>query len=136
MKLKLTGAKRYNIGGELFLSHEADGRTEVIYIVDEEKGEYLMEQVDPQSGYGYFDEYTGDLEGRKPGSVDDEKPERRERPKVNERRRREPAPGEIGSGTRVAGKGMGPRNHDLSATRTPRAGRPTAPIEDADATTV
>ena len=127
MKLRLTGAHRYNLNGELYLSHEPDGRTQVVYSVDDEKAAYLLEQYDPQSGYAYFDKYEGPNEGKAPGKVDDiDKVPRRERGE-SERRRRDVAPAE----RQARPARMGPRNQDISLRTQPgspgirqRAARP------------
>lgn len=133
MKLKLVGAKRYNIDGELYLSHEPDGRTEIVYIVDEKKGKYLLDQYDSQSGYAYFDEYTGTAEGRAPGKVEDiDRAPRRERG-ANERRRRPGAEAAPSERTHRPSR-SGPRNPDISLRTSPggqgQRVRQSRPIEE------
>jgi hypothetical protein len=134
MKIQLVGARRYNVGGELFLSHKPDGRTAVVYSVEEDKGNYLLDQTDPQTGYPYFDTYTGEVEGEKPGMAqDEEKVVRQERPKENERQKRRRLQKEASPGEK---RGFGPRGNEafLQGARpgTPArmAVRAQAPIED------
>lgn len=145
MKIQLVGARRYNKDGELFLSHHPDGRTPMIYIVADKKGEYLLDQTDPQSGYAYFEAYEGPEEGQMPGMAqDDERAPRRERPKENERQRRRRLEAEAAGAAAPAGRrGHGPRGNE--ATMSERQGRQapsrmpareTAPIEEGDAVTV
>ncbi|CAM6004368.1 unnamed protein product [Sphagnum balticum] len=87
-KIILTGCKRYNLGGELFLEKE-------IYQLAADKADYLLKQFDPSTGYNFFEQYHGAEEGKLTGSkIEDEhkhtealgpKPQVRERKPRSER---------------------------------------------------
>ena len=108
-KVHLTGCKRYNHNGELFLEKE-------VYSLDDKRADYLLEQTDPQTGFPYFDLYKGDEPGIAPGAPpsDHPKAQRREHPRQIQRAPRVDRPGR--APRQVAAKSDG--------------------IEDADAVTV
>lgn len=114
-KIHLVGCLRYNLGGDLFIAKE-------IYALDDAKADYLLAQTDDQSGYPYFEPYTGTQVGVSPAAPEADilKAPRTERPIRTERPVRTERPGRV------------PRT--LVATDA-RPGQST-PTEDADAVTV
>ena len=119
MKIILVGCKRFNQNGELFLDKDNGGNPE-IYEVPDARGNYLLKQFDPSTGFLYFDKYAGTEVGRTPGAIKDdnrEYTEGRPMPKKVERKPR----GER-SGLRRPGSAD--------------AATANAPIEDSDAVIV
>lgn len=113
-RIHLVGCQRYNLGGELFLARE-------VYSLDDAKADYLLNQTDDQTGYAYFELYTGSTVGISPAAPESDvyKAPRTERPVRNERPVRTERPGRV------------PRSASEA-----RPGQTSAPIEDADAVTV
>lgn len=101
-KLILTGALRYNLEGKLYIAKGDDGKTQVIYEVDDKLAEYLLAQYDFSTGYNFFEAYHGDAKGVAPGTaLEDEreiraakgaKPKQNERHLARERKARGPRP--------------------------------------------
>lgn len=119
-KLILTGAKRYNLEGKLYVALADDGKTQVVYEVDDEMATYLLAQFDAQgTGFNFFEEYHGKEAGVSPESLKDDSANYRTSkgnvPKVNERHR-----------TRERGARV-PR--PVSADQA-QPGRESAPIDD------
>lgn len=91
-KLILTGAKRYNLDGKLYVDKADDGKTQIIYEVDDKQADYLLAQYDAQgTGYNFFEEYHGKEVGVSPETLKDDSANYRASkgnvPKVNERHR-------------------------------------------------
>lgn len=84
MKIQLAngGALRFNHKGDLFLKSEG------VYNLPDARAKYLLELTDDQTGFPWFEEYTGDAEGKTPqmAQLDNNKAPRRERDKIQERR--------------------------------------------------
>lgn len=117
-KLILTGCKRYNQNGELFLDKDNGGNPE-IYALDDKRADYLLAQFDPSTGFNFFEEYKGAEAGKNPSKIKDDHREHSEargpRPQqATDRRPRNERPGR--APRQVAAKSDG--------------------IEDADAVTV
>ncbi len=89
-KIILTGCKRYNLGGELFLEKE-------IYQLAADKADYLLKQFDPSTGYNFFEQYHGAEEGKLTGSKIEDEHKHTEalgpKPQVRERKPRSERPG-------------------------------------------
>lgn len=88
-KLILNGpAKRFNFEGVLYLALADDGKTPVIYEVDDKQANHLLEQYERETGFSYFEEYTGPAQPVKAAvALDDDRPKRvaKKQPKINER---------------------------------------------------
>ena len=111
-KIHLVGCKRYNFQGELYLAGE-------VYALDPKKTKYLLDQYNEQTGWSYFEPYSGPEEGKLPSvAVDEPKPPRKERNQFRQRPVRTDRPGRAPT--------------QVTADQA-RPGRPSAPIENADA---
>jgi hypothetical protein len=107
-KIILTGCKRYNHGGELFLDKDNGGNPEV-YVLDDKRADYLLQQFDISTGYNFFEEYKGDAAGAAPKKADDDGTPRvvqgrGPRPKQNERKPRGERSGLRRPGAAAVGK--------------------------------
>jgi hypothetical protein len=82
MKIKLVGCDRFNHTGEMFLKSEG------VYNLPDARAKYLLGLTDDQSGFPWFELYTGAEEGKTPSAPasDNTKAPRRERSKLEERR--------------------------------------------------
>jgi hypothetical protein len=119
-KLILTGCKRFNFESKLYEAKAADGKTQVIYEVDDKTATHLLDQFERETGYNYFEVYTGTEAGVAPGvAVEDERTTvaKGPKPKQNERFKNSERPV----------RGPRPQTADQS-----KPGRQSAPIEDAD----
>lgn len=83
----LTGCKRFNFEGKLYVDKGDDGKTQVVYEVEDKTAEHLLAQFERETGYNYFEEYKGDAKAVKAKAEDEEKarPAPRRRPQQNER---------------------------------------------------
>lgn len=106
-KIKLVGCARFNHKGELFL--QDDG----VYVMSDDRADYLLSVTDDQSGFPYFEEYTGTEAGKSASApeADVTKAPRRERGEIRQRKAKIERPG-----------------------RAPK--QESTPIEDGDAVTV
>lgn len=88
-KLILSGpAKRFNFEGVLYVANGDDGKSQVVYEVDDAKAQHLLGQFERETGYSYFEEYTGEAKAIKAEAIQEtERPKRalKKTPKVNER---------------------------------------------------
>jgi len=120
-KIILTGCKRYNQNGELFLDKDNGGNPEV-YALDDARADYLLAQFDHSTGFSFFELYQGAEAGKTPSKIKDEVREHNVNvgPKPRQQNDRRP---------RSERPGRAPKQ----VADNPKA---SGPIEDADAVTV